>query len=102
MAKPLAEISKCRLFEQTYLQRQTSYLQLLFSFSKNQHSDYKQNDMASFAEALMYKDPTKSERNLFSVSVDFLSEHYANTRVAVLIRRVTCKSLFSFWEQKNF
>ena len=102
MAKPLAEISKCRLFEQTYLPRQTSYLQLLFSFSKNLHSDYKQNDMASFAEALLYKGPTKSEWNLFSVSVDFLSEHYANTRVAVLIRRVTCKSLFSFWGQKNF
>ena len=31
---------------------------------QNQHGDYKQNDMASFAETL-YKAPTKSERNLF-------------------------------------
>ena len=37
---------------------------------QNQHGDYKQNDMASFAETL-YKTPTKSERNFFFVSVDF-------------------------------
>ena len=34
---------------------------------QNQHGDYKQNDMASFAKTL-YKAPTKSERNVFSVS----------------------------------
>ena len=38
---------------------------------QNQHGDHKQNDMASFAEAL-YKAPTKSQRNLLFVSVDFL------------------------------
>ena len=52
--------------------------------------------MTRCAEALLYKDLTNSERNLFYVSVDFLSEDYANTCVAVLIRRVTCKSLFPF------
>ena len=31
---------------------------------QNQHGNYKQNDMASFAETL-YKASTKSERNLF-------------------------------------
>ena len=51
--------------------------------------------MASFAETL-YKVLMKSERNLFFVSVDFLmnSEQYATTCMAVLIRRVTCKSFF--------
>ena len=40
---------------------------------QNQHGDYKQNDVASFAETL-YKAPTKSERiaESFFVSVDFL------------------------------
>ena len=39
---------------------------------QNQHGDYKQNDMAGFAETL-YKAPTTSERNFFFfVSVDFL------------------------------
>ena len=61
------------------------------SFSKNQHGDYKQNDMASCAEALLYKDSTKSERNLFCVSVDFFFHKITRTNVAVLIRRVTCK-----------
>ena len=102
MAKPLAEISKCRLFEQTYLQRQTSYLQLLFSFSKNQHSDYKQNDMASFTEALMYKDPTKSERNLFSVSVDFLSEHYGTHVWQFWLDVWHVKVCFLFGDKKTF
>ena len=66
---------------------------------QNQHGDCKQNDMASFAEAL-FKAPTKSERNL---CVDFLihPEQYANTCMAVLIRRVTCESLFSFWGQRK-
>ena len=66
---------------------------------QNQHGDCKQNDMASFAEAL-FKAPTKSERNL---CVDFLihPEQYANTCMAVLIRRVTCESLFSFWGKKK-
>ena len=66
---------------------------------QNQHGDCKQNDMASFAEAL-FKAPTKSERNL---CVDFLihPEQYANTCMAVLIRRVTCESLFSFWGKKR-
>ena len=37
------------------------------------------------------------------VSVVFLisSEQYANICMAVLIRRVTCKSLFSFWGQRK-
>ena len=66
---------------------------------QNQHGDCKQNDMASFAEAL-FKAPTKSEWNL---CVDFLihPEQYANTCMAVLIRRVTCESLFSFWGQRK-
>ena len=70
---------------------------------QNQHGDNKQNDMANFADAL-YEAPTKSERNLqFFVTVDFLihSEQYANTWMAVLIRRVKCKSLFSFWGQRK-
>ena len=72
---------------------------------QNQHGDYKQNDMASFAKTL-YKAPTKSERNVFFlwVTVDFLihSEQYANTCMAVLITRVTCKSFFfSFWERRK-
>ena len=35
--------------------------------------------------------------------VDFLIhlEQYANTCMAVLIRRVTCESLFSFWRQRK-
>ena len=40
----------------------------------------------------------------FFMSVDFLihSDQYANTwSMEVLIRRVTCKSLFSFWRQKK-
>ena len=58
--------------------------------------------MASFAETL-YKAPTKSERNIFFVSVDFLihSEQYANTCMAVLIRRVTCKSFFFLFGDKE-
>ena len=62
----------------------------------------KQNDMEGFAETL-YKAPRKSERNLFFVSVDFLihSEQYANTCMAVLIRRVTCKSFFSRFGDKE-
>ena len=69
---------------------------------QNQHGDNKQNDMLSFAETL-YEVPTKSEGNLSFVTVDFLihSEQYANTWMAVLIRRVTCKSLFSFWGQRK-
>ena len=37
--------------------------------------------------------------SFFFVSVDFLIhfEQYENTCMAVLIRRVTCESLFSFW-----
>ena len=66
---------------------------------QNQHGDCKQNDMANFAEAL-FRAPTKSEWNLW---VDFLvhPEQYANTCMAVLIRRVTCESLFSFWGQRK-
>ena len=109
MEKPLAEISECwptrivlRLLAANLstTAKQLSATSVLIQ--QNQHGDYKQNDMASCAEGLLYKDPTKSERNLFSVSVDFFSEHYANTCVAVLIKRGTCKSLFSFWGQKNF
>ena len=37
------------------------------------------------------------------VSVDFLipPEQYVNTCMAVLIRSVTCESLFSFWGQRK-
>ena len=37
------------------------------------------------------------------LNVDFLipTEQYANTCIAVLIRRVTCESLFSFWGQRK-
>ena len=53
--------------------------------------------MASFAEAL-FKAPTKSKR-----IADCLihPEQYANTCMAVLIRRVTCESLFSFRGQRK-
>ena len=106
IAKPLAEISKMRLqplwptkiiLRLLAANLSTSANQLSATsvlIQQNQHGDYKQNDMASFAET--YKAPTKSERNLFFVSVDFFihSEQYANTCMAVLIRRVTCKSFF--------
>ena len=67
----------------------------------NQHGDCKQNDMASFEEPL-YKAPTKSEQNPLWVYIFLISpEQYANKCMAVLIRRVTCKSLFSFWGQRK-
>ena len=114
IAKPLAEISKMRLqplwptkiiLRQLAANLSTTANQLSATcvlIQQNQHGDYKQNDMARFAETL-YKAPTKSERNLFSVSVDFLihSEQYANTCMAVLIRRVTCKSFFFFLGTKK-
>ena len=115
VAKPLAEISKIhlqpvwltkiilRLLATTNLSTTANQLSATsVLIQQNQHGDNKQNDMASFAEAL-YEAPTKSERNLFFVTVDFLihSEQYANTWMAVLIRRVTCKSLFSFWGQRK-
>ena len=58
--------------------------------------------MEGFAE-MLYKTPTKSERNLFFVSVVFLihSEQYANTCMAVLIRRVMCKSFFFLFGDKE-
>ena len=115
VAKPLAEISKMhlqpvwltkiilRLLATTNLSTTANQLTATsVLIQQNRHGDNKQNDMASFAEAL-YEVPTKSERNLFFVTVDFLihSEQYANTWMAVLIRRVTCKSLFSFWGQRK-
>ena len=116
IAKPLAKISKMRLqplwptkimlrllaAKLSTTANQLSATSVLIQ--QNQHGDYKQNDnMASFAETL-YKAPTKSERNLFFVSVDLLiySEQYANTCMAVLIRHMTCKSIFfSFWGQRK-
>ena len=111
VAKPLAEISKIhlqpvwptkiilRLLAATNLSTTANQLSATsVLIQQNQHGDNKQNDMASFAEAL-YEAPTRS----FFVTVDFLihSEQYANTWMAVLIRRVTCKSLFSFWGQRK-
>ena len=115
VAKPLAEISKMhlqpvwltkiilRLLATTNLSTTANQLSATsVLIQQNQHGDNKQNDLASFAEAL-YEAPTKFERNLFFVTVDFLihSEQYANTWMAVLIRRVTCKSLFSFGGQRK-
>ena len=114
IAKPLAEISKVRLqplcptkiiVRLLAANLSTSANQLSATsvlIQQNQHGDYKQNDMASFAETL-YKAPTNSERNIFFVSVDFLihSEQYANTCMAVQERRVTCKSSFSFFLGTN-
>ena len=116
VAKPLAEISKMhlqpvwltkiilRLLATTNLSTTANQLSATsVLIQQNQHGDNKQNDMLSFAEAL-YEAPTKSEGNLFFfVTVDFLihSEQYANTWMAVLIRRVTCKSLFSFGGQRK-
>ena len=115
VAKPLAEISKMhlqpvwltkiilRLLATTNLSTSANQLSATsVLIQQNQHGDNKQNDLTSFAEAL-YETPTKSERNPFFVTVDFLihSEQYANTWMAVLIRRVTCKSLFSFWGQRK-
>ena len=83
IAEPLAEISKTRLqplwptkiiLRLLAANLSTSANQLSATsvlIQQNQHGDYKQNDMASFAETF-YKALTKSERNLFSVSVDFL------------------------------
>ena len=56
--------------------------------------------MASFAVQGADEVGTES----FFVSVDLLihSEQYANTSMAVLIKRMTCKSLFfSFWGQRK-
>ena len=115
VAKPLAEISKMhlqpvwltkiilRLLATTNLSTTANQLSATsVLIQQNQHGDNKQNDMVSFAEAL-YEAQTKSERNLFFVTVDFYihSEQYANTWMAVLIRRVTCKSLFSFGGQRK-
>ena len=115
VAKPLAEISKMhlqpvwltkiilRLLATTNLPTTANQLSAIsVLIQQNQHGNNKQNDMVSFAEAL-YEAPTKSEGNLFFVTVDFLihSEQYANTWMAVLIRRVTCKSLFSFGGQRK-
>ena len=112
VAKPLAEISKIHLppFWPTKIihtllaaanlsttENQLSATSVLIQ--QNWHGDNKQNDLASFAEAL-YEAPTKSERNFFFVTVDFLihSGQYANTWMAVLIRRV---NFFSFWGQRK-
>ena len=113
IAKPLAEISKMRLqplwptkIILRLLAANLSSANQLSATSvfiqQNQHGDYKQNDMASFAETL-YKVPTKSEWNHFFVSVDFLIhlEQYANTCMAVWIRHVTCKSFFFFLGTKK-
>ena len=76
IAKPLAEISKMRLqplwptkiiLRLLAANLSTSANQLSATsvlIQQNQHGDYKQNDMASFAKTL-YKAPTKSERNVF-------------------------------------
>ena len=74
IAKPLSEISKMRLqplstkiilrllaANLSTTANQLSATSVLIQ--QNQHGDYKQNDMASFAEAL-YKAPIKSKRNL--------------------------------------
>ena len=113
VAKPLAEISKMhlqpvwltkiilRLLATTNLSTTANQLSATsVLIQQNQHGDNKQNYLTSFAEAL-YEAPTKSES--FFVTVDFLihSEQYANTWMAVLIRRVTCKSLFSFGGQRK-
>ena len=47
--------------------------------------------------------PDKVWTEFFFVTEGFLiySEQYANTWMAVLIRRVTCKSSFSFWGQRK-
>ena len=72
---------------------------------QNQHGDYKQNDIASFNLQRRFTRRRRSRNGIpfFFVSVDFVihSEQYANTCMAVLIRRVTCKSLFSFWGQRK-
>ena len=114
IAKPLAEISKMRMQPL----RPTKFILSLLAanlsttanqlsatsvlIQQNQHGDSKQNNMASFAETL-YKAPRKSERTFFFESVDLLihSEQYANTCMAVLIRRVTCKSFFFLFGDKQ-
>ena len=116
VAKPLPEISKMhlqpvwltkiilRLLATTNLSTTANQLSATsVLIQQNQRGDNKQNDMVSFAEAL-YEAPTKSERNLFFVTEDFLihSEQYANTWMAVLIRRVTCRSLFLSGDKGKF
>ena len=53
--------------------------------------------MTSFAEALVVQSADEVGRESF-VSAHFFihPEQYANTCMAVLIRRVTCEGLFSF------
>ena len=116
IAKPLAEISKMRLqplwptkiilrllaANLSTTANQLSAASVLIQ--QNQHGDYKQNNMASFAEALFkqFKAPTKSKRNLLWEYIFLIHpERCTNTCMAVLIRRVACGSLFSFWGQRK-
>ena len=114
IAKPLAEISKMRLqplwptkiiLRLLAANLSTSANQLAATsvlIQQNQHGDYKQNDMASFEKRCTRR--RRSRNGIFFLWVlIFLihSEQYANTCMAVLIRRVTCKSFFSFWGQRK-
>ena len=83
IAKPLSEISKMRLqplstkiiLRLLAANLSTSANQLSATsvlIQQNQHGDYKQNDMASYAQTL-YKAPTKSERNLFFCGCRFFN-----------------------------
>ena len=117
ISKPLAENSKMRQQPAAWptkiiLRLQAANLSTTANqlsaasvlIQQNQHGDYKQNNMASFAEALFkqFKAPTKSKRNLLWEYIFFIHpERCTNTCMAVLIRRVACGSLFSFWGQRK-
>ena len=117
ISKPLAENSKMRQQPAAWptkiiLRLQAANLSTTANqlsaasvlIQQNQHGDYKQNNMASFAEALFkqFKAPTKSKRNLLWEYIFLIHpERCTNTCMAVLIRRVACGSLFSFWGQRK-
>ena len=72
------------------------------SQSAKKHGDYKQNSWYGKLWRSVVQGADEVGRESF-VSVDFLisPEQYANKCMAVLIRRVTCKCLFSFWGQRK-
>ena len=112
IAKPFAEISKMhlvpvwptkiilRLLAQTYLLRQTSYLQRLFSVSKTSMATAKKMIWQALQKRCSKR--RRSRNWIFCVcTFQIHPEQYAKTCMAVLITRVTGEGLFSFWGQRK-
>ena len=115
VAKPLAEISKMhlppvwltkiilRLLATTNLS--TTANQLTATFCSNSAKPARRQQTKWYGKLCrsVVRGADKVWTESFFVTVQFLihSQQYANTWMAVLIRRVTCKSLFSFWGQRK-